>query len=96
MVPELLPRAGRHRGRNPGGLEYLCWSLPSERLPRALRISKNTVRAALGFGCGCGRAADSGLAEGVSADTATVIAERIGWTRPIRTLSGRVAQLRPA
>lgn len=26
---------------------------------------------------------------------ATVIAERIGWTRSIRTLSGRVAQLRP-
>jgi hypothetical protein len=26
----------------------------------------------------------------------TVIAERIGWTRSIRTLSGRVAQLRPA
>jgi transposase len=27
---------------------------------------------------------------------ATVIAERIGWTRSIRTLSGRVAELRPA
>jgi transposase len=27
---------------------------------------------------------------------ATVIGERIGWTRSIRTLSGRVAELRPA
>ena len=27
---------------------------------------------------------------------ATVIAERIGWTRSIRALSGRVAELRPA
>ena len=27
---------------------------------------------------------------------ATVIAERIGWTRSIRVLSGRVAELRPA
>jgi transposase len=26
---------------------------------------------------------------------ATVIAERIGWTRSIRVLSGRVAELRP-
>src|SRR6185437_10157564 len=27
---------------------------------------------------------------------ATVIGERIGWSRSIRTLSGRVAELRPA
>jgi hypothetical protein len=26
---------------------------------------------------------------------ATVIAERIGWTRSVRVLRGRVAQLRP-
>jgi hypothetical protein len=28
--------------------------------------------------------------------SATVIAERVGWSRSIRTLSGRVAELRPA
>src|SRR5918996_658130 len=34
---------------------------------------------------------------GISRDTmpATVIAERIGWTRSIRVLSARVAELRP-
>ncbi len=41
------------------------------------------------------RAANSGVAAALADEPATTIGERIGWNRSIRTLSTRVAQLRP-
>jgi transposase len=78
-------------------------------IARVLRVSRNTVRSALASDGPPRyvRAAAGSSVDGVEPRIrellrayprmpATVIAERIGWTRSIRTLSGRVGQLRPA
>jgi transposase len=77
-------------------------------IARVLRISRNTVRAALGSDAppkyerkAAGSIVDAveprirELLRAYPTMPATVIAERIGWTRSIRVLSGRVAELRP-
>ena len=77
-------------------------------IARVLRISRNTVRSALASDAPpkyerepVGSAVDAveprirELLKAYPRMPATVIAERIGWTRSIRTLSGRVAELRP-
>jgi transposase len=78
-------------------------------IARVLRISRNTVRGALEFDAPpkyerkpAGSIVDAveprirELLQAYPMMPATVIAERIGWTRSIRVLSGRVAELRPA
>jgi transposase len=78
-------------------------------IARLLGISRNTVRAAVASDGPprYTRPARGSIVDAVEpqireilavypAMPATVIAERIGWTRSIRVLSGRVAQLRPA
>ena len=75
---------------------------------RLMGISRNTVKAALAaVGPPKYERAPAGsvvdefeprigeLLRSIPTMPATVIAERIGWSRSIRTLSGRVAQLRP-
>jgi transposase len=82
--------------------------LPIKVIVRTLGVSRNTVRAAL---ASAGppkyvRAATGSVADGFEPRIrellkayptmpATVIGERIGWPHSIRTLSGRVAELRP-
>ncbi len=76
---------------------------------RVLGVSRNTVRRALiSDGPPKYERAPAGsvvdeveprireLLKAYPSMPATVIAERVGWTRSIRTLSGRVAELRPA
>jgi transposase len=83
--------------------------LPIRQIARVMDISRNTVRAALRSDGPprYERAANGSVADGFEprirellrvfpAMPATVIAERIGWPYSIRTLSGRVAELRPA
>ena len=83
--------------------------LPIKVIARVLGISKNTVKAALAseqppkYQRPRGRSivdeVEPRIRELLRAYPrmpATVIAERIGWTRSIRVLSGRVAELRPA
>src|SRR5215468_148377 len=83
--------------------------LPIKAIARTLGVSRNTVRAAIAGegppkyvrkpGGSIVEAAEPRIRELLRAYPrmpATVIADRIGWTRSIRTLSGRVAQLRPA
>jgi transposase len=78
-------------------------------IARVMRVSRNTVRSALAKdGAPRYERAPAGSAVDVLEPRirellrayprmpATVIAERIGWARSIRTLSGRVAELRPA
>jgi transposase len=78
-------------------------------IARVQGISRNTVRAALASDAPpkyerkpAGSIVDvvepriRELLQAYPTMPATVIAERIGWTRSIRTLSGRVAELRPA
>jgi transposase len=78
-------------------------------IARVLGISRNTVYAALGSDVPpryvrrpSGSVVDvvepriKELLRACPTMPATVIAERIGWTRSIRVLSGRVAELRPA
>ncbi|MEP7021795.1 MAG: IS21 family transposase [Pseudonocardiales bacterium] len=78
-------------------------------IARVLRVSRNTVRAALARDSApkyerepAGSSVDAvegrirELLRAYPRMPATVIAERIGWTRSIRVLSSRVAQLRPA
>jgi transposase len=78
-------------------------------IARVLGISRNTVRSALARDTApkYERAPAGSVVDGFEPRIrellkayprmpATVIAERIGWTRSIRTLSGRVAELRPA
>lgn len=83
--------------------------LPIKAIARVLGVSRNTVRSALASD---GPPKYTRPAKGSIVDAAeprirellrayptmpaTVIAERIGWTRSIRVLSGRVAELRPA
>jgi transposase len=79
------------------------------RIARVLGVSRNTVRSALASDSApkyervrAGSVVDAveprirELLQAFPIMPATVIAERIGWTRSIRTLSGRVAELRPA
>jgi transposase len=83
--------------------------VPVRQVARVPGVSRNTVRAALrsdGPPRYVRRPAGSVVDEfeprirellrAYPAMPATVIAERIGWSRSIRTLSGRVAELRPA
>jgi transposase len=78
-------------------------------IARVLGISRNTVKAALRSDGPprYGRRLAGSIVDAVEPRIrdllrayptmpATVIAERIGWTRSIRVLSGRVAELRPA
>jgi transposase len=78
-------------------------------IARVLGISRNTVRGALETDGPpryerkpAGSVVDAveprirELLKAYPAMPATVIAERLGWTRSIRVLSGRVAELRPA
>jgi transposase len=82
--------------------------MPISEIARVMGIARNTVKAALASDGPpkYGRAPGSSLVDGFQARIrelltayprmpATVIAERIGWPYSIRTLSGRVAQLRP-
>lgn len=82
--------------------------LPIKVIARTLGVSRNTVRSAVASD---GPPRYERLAKGSVADLfeprirellqayplmpATVIGERIGWPYSIRTLSGRVAELRP-
>jgi transposase len=83
--------------------------MPIAQIARMLGCSRNTVRAALASDGPpkYERPPKVQLADGFEprirellvawpAMPATVIAERIGWPYSIRTLSGRVAELRPA
>ena len=83
--------------------------LPIKAIARILGISRNTVRAALASDAPPKyvRKPAGSIVDGVEPQIrellrayptmpATVIAERIGWDRSIRVLSGRVAELRPA
>jgi transposase len=83
--------------------------LSISEIARVLRISRNTARAALASDGPpryvrqpAGSVVDAveprirELLRAYPTMPATVIAERIGWARSIRVLSGRVAELRPA
>ncbi len=83
--------------------------LPIKAIARVLGVSKNTVKAAIASDAppkyqrarkgSIVDAAEPRIRELLRAYPtmpATVIAERFGWTRSIRVLSGRVAELRPA
>src|SRR5690349_12701254 len=83
--------------------------LPVAQIARVLGISRNTVYAALesdaapkyerepaGSIVGVVESRIRELLKAYPTMPATVIGERIGWTRSIRVLSGRVAELRPA
>jgi transposase len=83
--------------------------LPILQIARVLRISRNTVKAALASDGPpkYERAPRGSVADGFEPRIrellaayprmpATVIGERIGWPYSIRTLSGKVAELRPA
>jgi transposase len=83
--------------------------LPVAQIARVLGISRNTVYAALESDAPpkyerrpAGSIVDEfeprirELLQAYPMMPATVIAERIGWTRSIRVVSGRVAELRPA
>jgi transposase len=82
--------------------------MPIAQVARLLGVSRNTVKAALASDGPpkYERQAKATVADGFEprirellktfpAMPATVIAERIGWPYSIRTLSGRVAELRP-
>jgi transposase len=82
--------------------------LPIAQVARLLGVSRNTVKAALASDGPpvYARTAQPRLADGFEPRIrellkaypqmpATVIADRIGWPYSIRTLSGRVAELRP-
>jgi transposase len=82
--------------------------LPIKEIARVLGVSRNTVRAALASEAPpkYERAPKGSIVDAVEPRIrellavyprmpATVIAERIGWTRSIRVFSGRVAELRP-
>jgi transposase len=82
--------------------------MPIKAIARVLGISRNTVRAAIASDAPprYQRAPKGSIVDAVEPRIrellavyptmpATVIAERIGWTRSIRVLSARVAELRP-
>jgi transposase len=83
--------------------------LPIREIARVMGVSRNTVRAAVASDGPpkyerprAGSVVDAAeprireLLRAYPRMPATVIAERIGWERSIRVLSGRVAELRPA
>ena len=83
--------------------------MPIKVIARMLGVSRNTVRAAIGSDgpLRYERKPAGSIVDAVEPRIrellkvypqmpATVIAERIGWDRSIRVLSGRVAELRPA
>jgi transposase len=83
--------------------------LPIREIARVMGVSRNTVRAAAASDGPpkyerprAGSVVDAAeprirdLLRAYPRMPATVIAERIGWDRSIRVLSGRVAELRPA
>ena len=83
--------------------------MPIRAIARVLGVSRNTVRAAIASDGPPryerprpGSVVDAfeprirELLKTYPSMPATVIAERVGWDRSIRVLSGRVAQLRPA
>jgi transposase len=83
--------------------------LPVRAIARVMGVSRNTVRAAVasdgppkyqrprpGSVVDEFEPAIRELLKAYPSMPATVIAERIGWQRSIRVLSGRVAELRPA
>ncbi len=82
--------------------------LPIKAIARVMGVSRNTVKAAVASDRPpkYERASKGSVVDAVEPQIrellrayptmpATVIAERIGWTRSVRVLSGRVAQLRP-
>lgn len=82
--------------------------LPIRQIARVMGVSRNTVRAAVASDGPpryerprAGSVVDAAeprireLLKAYPLMPATVIAERIGWDRSIRVLSGRVAELRP-
>ncbi|WP_431972737.1 helix-turn-helix domain-containing protein, partial [Nocardia sp. bgisy134] len=82
--------------------------LPIKAIARVMGVSRNTVKAAVASDRPpkYERAPKGSVVDAVEPQIrellrayptmpATVIAERIGWTRSVRVLSGRVAQLRP-
>ena len=84
-------------------------NLPIKVIARVMGVSKNTVKAALASDGPprYERRARGSIVDGVEPRIrellqawptmpATVIAERVGWSRSIRVLSARVAELRPA
>ena len=88
---------------------YRAERLPIRQIAKLRGISRNTVRAAVRSEGPprYERAAKGSVADGfeprirellraVPDMPSTVIAERIGWPYSVRTLSGRVAELRPA
>ena len=88
---------------------YRAEGLPIREIARVMGVSRNTVRAAVASDgppkyerAGAGSIVDAfeprirELLRAYPRMPATVIAERIGWDRSIRVLSGRVAELRPA
>lgn len=83
--------------------------LPVRAIARVMGVSRNTVRSAVASDgppryerAPAGSVADAfeprirELLKLYPSMPATVIAERVGWERSIRVLSGRVAELRPA
>jgi transposase len=83
--------------------------LPIREIARVMGVSRNTVRAAVASDGPpryerprAGSVVDAveprirELLKAYPRMPATVIAERVGWQRSIRVLSGRVAELRPA
>ena len=87
---------------------YRAEGMPIKVIARVLGVSRNTVRAALASDTApryvrrpAGSIVDAveprirELLQVYPAMPATVIAERIGWTRSIRVLRDRVAELRP-
>ena len=83
--------------------------LPIKQIARVMKVSRNTVRAAVRSDGPprYERAAAGSVADGFEPQIrellrtfpqmpATVIAERVRWPYSVRTLSGRVAELRPA
>jgi transposase len=83
--------------------------LPIKMIARGLGVSRNTVRAAIASDTAPKYERKPGgsivdeveprireLLAAYPTMPATVIGERIGWTRSIRVLSGRITELRPA
>src|ERR1700761_8768585 len=83
--------------------------MPIAQVARVMGISRNTVKAALGSDeppryvrAPAGWGADAfeprvrELRRAFPSMPATVIAERVGWPYSVRTLSGKIAEWRPA